>query len=235
MTEIKTAQEDSRKRVGRAGDDVYRIIKEKVILFKIRPEERVNESELSVTLGVSRTPLREALYRLVAENMLTVIPNKGFYGRKLVSQEVFDLYELRKMLEKSAIELSLQRAKDESISNLRQDWASVMQEAETRSNLELVKDDEDFHYQLALLSGNKEIANSLASVNERIRFFRWVDLEEHRTELAELHEDHFDILDALASRDAGKCDALIHKHISQRMEDIIAFIKAGVIRLYAPD
>lgn len=230
MTEQNKASNNALKRTGRTSDEVYNILKEMVILFKIRPEERVNEVELSTMLGVSRTPLRQALHRLAAENMLIAVPNKGFFGRKLISQEVFDLYELRRALEISAIQLSLQRASDKDIETLRQNWQTVMQDAEAKSNLELVRDDEDFHVHLALLSGNKELASSLARINERIRFFRWIDLEERSTEL---YEDHLEILDALAERNTDKCETLIKVHISQRMEDIMSFIRAGVVKIYA--
>jgi DNA-binding GntR family transcriptional regulator len=219
------------KRSGLTATDVYHQLKEMVILFKIRPEERVNESELAAALGVSRTPLREALHRLVAENMLTLVPNRGFYGRKLVRQEVFDLYELRNALEMSAIALALERASDQAIESLRSSWTEVMALAPQRSTLELVLEDEAFHVALAQLSGNQEMANSLRAINARIRFFRWIDLEERR---AELYDDHLVILDALQKRDASACATLVREHISQRMEDIVTFIQAGVVRLYAP-
>ncbi|MBD1552678.1 GntR family transcriptional regulator [Pseudomonas typographi] len=218
------------KRAGQTVNDVYRRLKEMVILFQIRPEERVNESELANALGVSRTPLREALHRLVAENMLTMVPNRGFYGRKLQRQEVFDLYELRAALERSALALALGRASDQAIAELRGAWTAVMANAQHLSTLELVREDEHFHVRLAQLSGNQEMANALDAINARIRFFRWIDLEERREAL---YDDHLAILDALAQRDAPACAALIEEHISQRMEDIVSFIQAGVLRLYA--
>ena len=219
------------KRSGLTATDVYHQLKEMVILFKIRPEERVNESELAASLGVRRTPLREALHRLVAENMLTLVPNRRFSGRKLVRQEVFDLYELRNALEMAAIALALERASDQAIAALRQSWTAVMEHAPQRSTLDLVLEDEAFHVALAQLSGNQEMANSLGAINARIRFFRWIDLEERRTEL---YDDHLVILDALQRRDAAACASLVNEHIAQRMEDIVSFIQAGVVRLYAP-
>lgn len=221
---------ESVKRSGLTASDVYRTLKEMVILFKIRPEARVNESELAASLGVSRTPLREALQRLVAENMLTWVANRGFYGRKLVRQEVFDLYELRNALEMAAIALALERASNEGIQALRDSWIGAMNNAAQRTTLELVLDDEAFHVALARLSGNQEMANSLEAINERIRFFRWIDLEERR---AQLYDEHLVILDALQLRDRAQCAMLINEHISQRMEDIVSFIQAGVVRLYA--
>ncbi|MGE8051393.1 GntR family transcriptional regulator [Pseudomonas monteilii] len=218
------------KRSGLTTQDVYAAVKELVISYQIRPEERVKEGKLAEKLGVSRTPLREALHRLVAENMLVMIPNRGFYGRKLQRQEVFDLYELRNALEMAAIGLAIDRASDDAIDALRASWEAVMAVAETRTALELAIEDENFHVALARLSGNDEMANSLESINARIRFFRWIDIEERRHAF---YADHVAILDALSNRDLAMCQELVSEHISQRMEDIVAFIQAGVVKLYA--
>lgn len=222
--------EKAPKRSGLTTQDVYAAVKELVISYEIRPEERVKEGKLAEKLGVSRTPLREALHRLVAENMLVMIPNRGFYGRKLQRQEVFDLYELRNSLEMAAINLAIHRASDEAIEALKKSWQAVMEVAHTRTALELAIDDENFHVALARLSGNEEMASALESINARIRFFRWIDIEERRQDF---YADHVDILQALSNRDAAKCQELVSEHISQRMEDIVAFIQAGVVKLYA--
>lgn len=226
----ESSLEKTPKRSGLTTQDVYAAVKELVISYQIRPEERVKEGRLAERLGVSRTPLREALHRLVAENMLVMIPNRGFYGRKLQRQEVFDLYELRNALELAAINLAIHRASDEAIEALRTSWEAVMADASDRTALELAIEDENFHVALARLSGNEEMANSLESINARIRFFRWIDIEERRQGL---YADHVAILDALLHRDALKCQELVSEHISQRMEDIVAFIQAGVVKLYA--
>src|SRR5579872_5463731 len=85
------------------------------ISYVLRPGERLNEIELSKRLGVSRTPLREALNRLSMEGFLRFLPGRGFYSRELNPKEIFDLFELRKAVEISGVRLSVQRAKAEQI------------------------------------------------------------------------------------------------------------------------
>lgn len=219
------------KRTGETVSDVYERLKEMVVRFEIRPGERLNEVELADRLTVSRTPLRIALHRLVAENMLNVIPNRGFYVKPLERQEVFDLYELRNALESAAIAHAVVRARDEDIAAVRADWQAAMARANTLETHRLVLEDERFHVALARLSGNHAIANTLQSINARIHFVRWMDLEARREDL---YEEHLHILDALAARDKARCLEIVNAHISRRMEEIVHVIQAGVIRLYAP-
>ena len=88
-TEIPKADRSS------AAERTFLKLQDMVISFEIRPGERINESELSRRLGVSRTPFREALNRLASDGFLEFIPAKGFYRKKIKPKEVFDLIHLR--------------------------------------------------------------------------------------------------------------------------------------------
>ena len=76
-------------------DDIYEQVKAMAVSFRLRPGDRLNEVALSKELGVSRTPLREALNRLVAERLFDFRPGQGFFCRPLDAQSVFDLFELK--------------------------------------------------------------------------------------------------------------------------------------------
>src|SRR5688572_5170549 len=94
---------EPRTRLARGAEDIYDRIKSMAVTFAIRPDARVNEVELSKALNVSRTPLREALNRLLVEGFLTRAPNRGFIGRSLDARQIYDLYELRRVLETSIV------------------------------------------------------------------------------------------------------------------------------------
>jgi DNA-binding GntR family transcriptional regulator len=218
------------KRAGLTTNDLYDQLKSMAVLYKILPGERVNELELAEVFSVSRTPLREALNRLVAENLLTFVPNRGFFVRELNSQDVFDLYELRRVLEVSALELAFERANVKKVKALRKFWKDVIREAPNMPNDVLVTRDEEFHIRLAALSGNNEVVRSLYQINSRIHFVRWVDLEKRREIV---FDEHLAILDALEKRDLGACQDRTRTHIARRMEEIVKVVEAGVVRLYA--
>jgi DNA-binding GntR family transcriptional regulator len=218
------------KRAGLTVNEIYEQLKQMAVLYKIRPGERVNELELAERFDVSRTPIREALNRLVAENLLTFVPNRGFFIRELDGKEVFDLFELRRTIESTAVMLACERASDNDIKTLRRSWKQVMKSAERMPSDELVVKDETFHLELAALSGNAEIGRVLQGINARIHYVRWVDVDQRRIEA---FTEHLHILDALAARDVERCMALTDTHIRWRMEEITRVVHASVIKLYA--
>jgi len=126
-------------------DRVYEQLKAMAVSYEFKPGERLNEGELAKRLGVSRTPLREALNRLNTEGFLRFTPGKGFFCRELDAHEIFDLYELRKSIEVASVRLAVKRAKDEDIDALLKFLEATGPDPGERSSVELVELDETFH------------------------------------------------------------------------------------------
>lgn len=217
----------------RAADTVARIydrLHQMAIRFEIPPDERLNEVELAGRLKVSRTPLREALNRLVTEGLLIFEPNRGFRCRPLDTKETIDLYEAREVVELGAVRLAVARAESGAIRDLARFWQDVAAR-EHRPTTELLRDDEEFHERLAALSGNGELVRALKSINARIHFVRWMDLEREERR-AKTYREHFELLAALAARDEDGCARILCAHIERRRDEIVEVIKAGVVRLF---
>ena len=113
----KTSRGDTQARV-------YEAVREMAMHYELRPGETVNEAALAARLGVSRTPLREALSRLVTERLMSFVPNKGFYCRTLSPEEVCQLFEVREALEVSGFRLACARASDQAIARFAADGAA---------------------------------------------------------------------------------------------------------------
>ncbi|WP_207005610.1 GntR family transcriptional regulator [Trinickia mobilis] len=218
------------KRAGLTVNDLYEQLKTMAVLYTIRPGERVNELELAEKFQVSRTPLREALNRLVAENLLLFVPNRGFYVRELNRQDIFDLFELRRSIESSAVQLAVQRTDDKDVRALRKFWKDVMKNKAHAPAAELVTRDEEFHVRLVAMSGNNEMVRALYGINARIHFARWVDIEQRGHDA---FAEHLEILDAIEARDAKRCRELMETHITWRMEEIAKVVDAGVVKLFS--
>ncbi|PWE29756.1 GntR family transcriptional regulator [Pararhodobacter marinus] len=209
---------------------VYEELREQAIRFDLLPGDRINEVELSKRFGVSRTPLREALNRLVADGFLTFTAGKGFFRRNLEVKEVFDLYEMRQRLEMMLAELAVERASPEAIEEIRGFLEISRREDPTRSVYDLVRLDEGFHERLAALSGNVEMLNVLKDINARIRFVRWVNMERGRR--TRTQGEHLEILEAVAAGDAGRARDLLQTHIDGRLEQITEAIRDGYAMIY---
>jgi DNA-binding GntR family transcriptional regulator len=209
---------------------VYGQLKALSISFELLPGDRVNEIEIAERLGVSRTPLREALNRLTSDGFLTLTPGKGFYRRPLDPKEIFDLYEFRQRIETAAAPLAIARASDEAIANICSFLAVSRAEVPNRTITELVELDESFHEKLMGLSGNAEMLRVLRNLNARIRFVRWIDMENGRRSTTQ--SEHMRILDAIAARDADRAVGLLNEHIERRLDQIVSVIREGYARIY---
>ncbi|MCW5235686.1 GntR family transcriptional regulator [Verminephrobacter eiseniae] len=217
---------------GSIADRVYDQVRSMAIGYAIKPGERLNEGELARQLGVSRTPLREALNRLNTEGLMRMVPGKGFYCRNLDVHEIFSLYELRKAIEVAAIGLALVRAKEGDIDELLAFLDATGPDAAGRSTDQLVALDEQFHERLMAMSGNFEMVRVLRNVNARIHIVRWTDMA--RGDRRVTQNEHRQTLLALKARDGPGCARLLERHIDRRMDQITSALKEGCAQIYMP-
>ena len=131
---------------------LYLELRDRAMRYEFKPGARINEKQLGAQLGVARATLREALNRLVAEGLLELVMNKGFYRKAISVKEVFDLYQVRIALERQAVLLAVQRAPDEEIAAVKAYWVDVMRRSDQLATADLVLADEEFHRRLVALS-----------------------------------------------------------------------------------
>lgn len=211
-------------------DRVYGELRSMAIRFEFKPGERLHEGDLAKRLGVSRTPLREALHRLNIEGFLRISPGRGFFCRELDAQEIFDLYELRKSLEVAAVRLAAERASDADMETLYNALDDAGLIATDSAEIEQVELDETFHERLMMLSGNAEMLHVLRNVNARIRFVRRTDMT--IANRISTQQEHRLVLDCLRKRDADGAAAILTQHIDRRIDRINAAIKEGFAQIY---
>jgi len=225
-----TAVREPAPRAADSAEQIYERIKTMAMTFAIRPGERVNEVEVAKSLNVSRTPLREALNRLMVEGFLTRAPNRGFIGRPLDAKQVFDLYELRRALEASIVAIACERATDEELAELERFVKSSKDRPEDTNASSLLALDEQFHERVAALTRNEEMARAIRSINARIHFFRWIDMQNGKRRYTQ--QEHMRIVKALKERDAPAAARLIEGHISRRLDRIVDVIRMGYAEIY---
>jgi DNA-binding GntR family transcriptional regulator len=210
----------------------YRQVRAMAIGFEFKPDAPVNESNLARKLGTSRTPLREALNRLVAEGFLVFRKGQGFSCRPLDPQSILDLYETRMAVESEGVKLAARRASDDDFHALR----AYIKESESAycssSPVDVLVDlDEEFHMRILRLSGNLELERILTNLNARLRYIRWIDMEERRMIAG---SDHLKIVEALEQRDANTAYEAIREHIIRRREEAAEAVRRAYSRLYVP-
>ncbi|MBE9191353.1 GntR family transcriptional regulator [Gloeocapsopsis crepidinum LEGE 06123] len=220
-----------RKSSNSSVDRIYERLKQMAMNYKFRPGEPLNEVELAASFGVSRTPLREVLNRLVAEGLLDFVPRRGFSCRALDTKMIFDLYEVRCGLEMMSAKLATERATDAEVSTLVTLWKTASQKFGELSPLECAQCDERFHEQIATLSRNAELLHSLQAINARAHYLRLISMEKvhyrHNT-----CDEHQLILKAIQKRNVEAAVNCMSAHVSLRQEQLVEVIKEGIARLY---
>jgi len=214
---------------GSAVEKSYRQIQDMVISFAIRPGERINESELSRKLGVSRTPLREALNRLASENFVDFVPAKGFFRKKVKPKEIFDLVQFRIAIEAAAVRLAVDQATTAQIDLL----GEIVEELANMRTLppsSIIPKDELFHETLVGLSGNNEMLMALRSVNIRLRPLRYLAVDDDRLERGQ--REHRQMHAALTKRDAATLAETVTLHILRPLDEIERAVRELYGRIY---
>lgn len=199
------------------------------------PGRRLGEERLAADLGVSRTPIREALSRLHSEGLVERLDDGG-YGPTLIDLHlVRELYEIRFALERCAIQRPLNGgpAHDrEALARLANDWAELdVPSDDDGVDVDFVLLDEDFHERLAAAAGNQALVGQLRKVNERIRIVRMHDfLTVER--VTQTIEQHLSVIEPLLDDDVARAEARLVAHFAESLaivEERAAFTLARML------
>jgi DNA-binding GntR family transcriptional regulator len=205
-------------------DLVYQRLHEMIENSRFSPGERINVEKLTAELGVSRTPVWQAVGLLEKEGLLTYNPYKGVFINKLSYQQAIDLYSVRGVLECMAAELSVHRINISALAKMRKILAK--QEKVIRPPVDLVKYsklDFDFHSEIYQASGNEFLIELLDRIKNKMR-----PLVNHLEEiLPDLVQDHLDVYNALINHNAASARASFQRHNERMKEQITKSSEGG--------
>ncbi len=205
-------------RVGQRADHAYERIKADIFEFRLLPGDRFSEPEIALRLGVSRTPVREALLRLAREGYVTVASRSGWQVRPLDFKAFDDLYDVRLILETAAIRRLCEMEPQSGLDSLRETWLAPRAQwlADSRAVAAL---DEAFHATLVAATRNQELARMHREVSERIRIIRRLDfLKPERVKTT--YQEHAQILRHVLRRQSDSASMLLRSHISASKAEV---------------
>jgi DNA-binding GntR family transcriptional regulator len=191
-------------------EQVYLRLKAEIFDFRLLPGDRFTETELAERYRLSRTPVRDALYRLKREGYLDVAFRSGWSVKPFDFVRFDELYDLRTILECTAVERLCQGDGPLGLGSLEEIWLSALRETDPRRMAEL---DEAFHAALVEAAGNREIAAVHLQITEQIRVIRRLDfLHPHRINAT--YDEHARILKLVLRRRASDATMLLRAHIA---------------------
>ena len=196
-------------------EQAYSRLKAEMNSFMLVPGDRLSEAEIGVRLGVSRTPVRQALFRLRNEGFLEVEAKSGWYVKPLDFAKIDELYDLRITLEVASVTKLCNRSGSDNaeLDSLKTVWLVPVAERLGDAG-EVGALDEQFHVALVRAAGNAEMARVHQDVTERIRIVRRLDFT-RSDRIAATYTEHAKILRAVMQRKADQAQMLLRAHIEQ--------------------
>jgi DNA-binding GntR family transcriptional regulator len=201
-------------------DEVVSRLRHILMEGEIAPGARIPERELCASLGISRTPLREALKVLAAEGLVVLLPNRGSRAAKLTQKDVKELFEVCEALEATAGELACPRITDEQLHEIAALQANMVEHYRAGDLLSYYRCNRLIHEAIVRAADNAVLAGFYESIAARIRRARFITpmSSEHWTLAVQEHEG---ILNALQRRDAGGLAHILRNHLRRKREEVV--------------
>lgn len=205
---------------------VYLHLLDLIMTKGLAPGARLDEQSLAKEMGVSRTPLREAIGRLVEKGLVEHRPYQGNFVRTFTTNEVNDIYQVRRALEELAIRLTTANLTDEKLAEIREILNDI-DDAMKRSDVDAINEaDARFHTTIAEFSGNQALISSLHDLDNQVQIIRSMANQNPDVVIGTAIQ-RSQVLSALESRNADLAAQLLGEHIDFVRQSVIAGMSAG--------
>jgi len=204
---------------------VFESIRSAIISGVLKPGERLMEVQLAEKLGVSRTPIREAIRKLELEGLVVMMPRKGAYVADLSIKDITDVLEIRAALEGLASGLAALRITDEEIEELELTAVQFNQALE-EGNVELmIQKDIEFHDIIIKATRNEKLLQISNNLREQVQRFRVMYINK-TNKAKQLAKEHYEIAEAISNRNIDLAERLAKNHIENAENNIMKLIEA---------
>lgn len=198
---------------------VFESLREAIIQGRLKPGERLMEIQLAEEMGVSRTPVREAIRKLELEGFVVMVPRKGAYVAGISVKDIVDVFEVRAALEGLAAGLAAERITEEELEELER--ALVKTYEVSSYDLEaLVETDTKFHELIYRASRNERLAQIITNLADQIQRFRTTSLSQPGRTIHAL-EEHKQIVEAISERNVELAQTLAREHIENAEQSLL--------------
>jgi DNA-binding GntR family transcriptional regulator len=202
----------------------YERIKRKVLNLEINAGDQLRIETLAEEMGISRTPIREALLRLESEGMVRAASRVGFFVQSITRRDLQELFELREILESYAAGKAAAEIKDQDIDRLRELQEQAAKAIELGKRLEFMHMEVEIHGLILKKASNERLAKMIDSISDLIQRERILSLKSDAN-IKESHQEHAQIVDALSKKDAALAGRAMRSHILAVKERILAFLE----------
>ena len=205
-------------------DVVFNTLRQAIIKGDLKPGERLLEIQLADKLGVSRTPVREAIRKLELEGLVTMVPRRGTTVLGITKKHLKDVLEIRSALEELALELACRRVTPEQYEELVRLEALLEEKQDSDNAFELSDIDEKFHEQIYQATNNPRLVQLLANLREQMYRYR-LEYMKAKDKRPRLIQEHQQIIKALKNKDSKAGRKAIYDHIVNQANAILSTLE----------
>lgn len=205
-------------------DVVFNTLRQAILTGELKPGERLMEIHLANRLGVSRTPIREAIRKLELEGLVTMIPRRGAEVAQITEKSMKDVLEVRRTLDALSAELACERISKEEEEALKKACLNFEAAVKTKDTKAIAKADVAIHDIIAAATGNQrliQLINNLAEQMYRYRFEYIKDASQHER----IIEEHRIIYESIVKKDKEAAAEMAKTHIDNQEKAVIARIR----------
>ena len=205
-------------------DVVFNTLRKGILTGELKPGERLMEIHLANRLGVSRTPIREAIRKLELEGLVTMIPRRGAEVANITEKNLKDVLEVRRALESLAIELACERITEEKRRLLEEKLLQVEEAVRTKDTGAIASADVAFHDTIVEATGNDRLVQLISNLGEqmyRYRFEYIKDVSKH----SQIMSEHKIMFNCIISKDKENAAQTVKTHIDNQEEAIMRKIR----------
>lgn len=205
-------------------DVVFNTLRQAILTGELKPGERLMEIHLANRLGVSRTPIREAIRKLELEGLVKMIPRRGAEVAQITEKSMNDVLEVRRAMDVLCVELACERISDEELEHLKKACTDFEQAVKTKDAKRIAQADVALHDIILHATGNMrliQLVNNLSEQMYRYRFEYIKDFSQHER----LVEEHRIIYESLVQKDKETASQAAKTHIDNQKKAIIRQIR----------
>jgi DNA-binding GntR family transcriptional regulator len=203
---------------------IFNSLREAIIIGELRPGERLMEVQLAEKMGVSRTPVREAIRKLELEGLVDMIPRKGAHVAELSIKDIMDVLEVRASLDGLATSLAAERITDDELKELKHINSQFATYIDKENLNGSIKKDAEFHDIIYKASRNDKLISILNNLREQVQRFRVIYIKDYNNS-KNLLKEHTDIFEAVSSRNTDEARIIAKTHIHNQEATILSSLK----------
>lgn len=206
-------------------DIVFQTLRNAIITGELQPGERLMETQLAQKLGVSRTPIREAIRKLELEGLVIMVPRKGAQVAQFTEKDIQDVLEVRAALEALAAKLACKRMDDRAFLKLQLAIAEYSYAAKNKDLETMIEKDVEFHDIICNATQNDKLIQMFNNLKEQVNRYRITYLK-NVEDSDTVEAEHIAILEALKNKNEEVASELASKHIHTQCDSITDLVKS---------